>query len=109
MLDQNVFTKVYLDADENGPYVAADELADLVAPLVEEARNENGGTAVEDDAARGGFAVDCRFGARRRRGGVGVGAARQDEILPPRSQRVPYAAQCGWHGSDSTGRNRLRP
>jgi len=53
VLDQNVFTKVYFDADENGPYVAADELADLVAPLVEEARNENSGTAVEDDAAVG--------------------------------------------------------
>ncbi len=30
--------------DEAGPYVAADELSDLVLPLVNEARNESGGT-----------------------------------------------------------------
>ncbi|GIM95673.1 recombinase [Paractinoplanes toevensis] len=41
-LDQTCFAKQYLDDDGNGPYVAADELADLVSPLVNHARNESG-------------------------------------------------------------------
>jgi hypothetical protein len=42
VLAQTFFTKQYLDHDGNGPYVAADEPADLVSPLVNHARNGNG-------------------------------------------------------------------
>jgi hypothetical protein len=42
----------YLDADDSGPYVAADDLADLVSPLVSHARDESG-TAGVGGAASG--------------------------------------------------------
>ncbi|BCJ44604.1 recombinase [Actinoplanes ianthinogenes] len=43
VLNQAFFAKVYFDHDEDGPFVAADELSDLVLPLVKEARNDSGG------------------------------------------------------------------
>ena len=52
VLDQAFFAKQYLDDDGSGPYVAADELADLVSPLVNHARNESG-TALVGGAAAG--------------------------------------------------------
>jgi site-specific DNA recombinase len=48
-LNQAVFSKHYLDHDGDGPFVAYDELADLVSPLVTYARNENG-TTIEGGA-----------------------------------------------------------
>ena len=43
---------MYLDAGDEGPFVAADDLADLVYPLVNEARNDSG-TALLGGAAAG--------------------------------------------------------
>jgi hypothetical protein len=54
VLNQAFFTKIYFDADDHGPYVAADVLAGTIATLVELAgrpahgralRSENGGIA----------------------------------------------------------------
>lgn len=42
VLNQAFFARMYCDSDEAGPYVAADELSDLVLPLVNKARNESG-------------------------------------------------------------------
>jgi hypothetical protein len=47
-----VFEKQYLGADDTGPYVASDDLAGLIEPLVNHARNESG-TALIDGAAVG--------------------------------------------------------
>jgi site-specific DNA recombinase len=43
-LNQAFFAKHYFDHDGDGPFVADDELSDLVSPLVTYARNENGTT-----------------------------------------------------------------
>jgi site-specific DNA recombinase len=54
VLNQAFFTKIYFDADTDGPYVAADELAGTIATLVEligrpahgrARKSENGGNA----------------------------------------------------------------
>jgi hypothetical protein len=53
-LNQALFVKIFLDADGDGPYVARDELAAMVAPLVDVARHpgdERG--AVLSDGATG--------------------------------------------------------
>jgi len=38
VLNQAFFQHLYLDADDDGPYVASDELAAVVAPIVDVAR-----------------------------------------------------------------------
>jgi site-specific DNA recombinase len=35
VLNQAFFRRLYLDADDDGPYVASDDLTDTVAPLVD--------------------------------------------------------------------------
>lgn len=50
-LNQAFFAKIFLDADDDGPYVAADAPDDLIAPLVVVARNDSGGTTRVGDAA----------------------------------------------------------
>jgi len=52
VLNPALFAKVYCDADETRPYVASDELSNLVLPLVSEARNDSG-TALVGGAAVG--------------------------------------------------------
>ena len=53
VLNQAFFTKIYFDADQDGPYVAADELAETIAGLVDLTgrENKNGGTAQPGIAA----------------------------------------------------------
>ncbi|CAG6393146.1 conserved hypothetical protein [Actinacidiphila cocklensis] len=56
VLNQAFFRRLYLDADDDGPYVASDELTAALAPLVDLARrpalgapyNDNGATQVGD-------------------------------------------------------------
>ena len=62
VLNQALFAKVFCDADDNGPYVAADELSDLVLSLVTEARNESGGT---DGAAAGDLLTPAAAGSSK--------------------------------------------
>ncbi len=50
-LSQAFLDKIFLDMDDDGPYVAADAPDDLIARLVVVARNDSGGTTRVGDAA----------------------------------------------------------
>ncbi len=71
VLNQAFFQRLYLDADEDGPYVASDELTGTVAPLVEVARrpgpngpdNENGATPEGGAVTPAGLLRTALYGA----------------------------------------------
>ncbi|GAA0532658.1 hypothetical protein GCM10010172_11810 [Paractinoplanes ferrugineus] len=51
VLNEAFFAKQYLDTDDSGPYVASDDLAELIEPLVNHARNESGAAHLGGAAA----------------------------------------------------------
>lgn len=71
VLNQAFFRRLYLDADEDGPYVADDDLTAVVAPLVEMARrpgppapgNGNGATLPGDAVTSANLIRSALYGA----------------------------------------------
>ena len=51
VLNQAFFRRLYLDAGDDGPYVASDELAAVIAPIVEVARRPGPGEPDNDNGA----------------------------------------------------------
>lgn len=68
-LNQAFFTRFYIDWDENGPFVALDQLTSTIEPLVSAHRypaedEKSGGLVLMDDAAAGDLSPSLPFNAR---------------------------------------------